>query len=165
MRWQTISIYGYFSNRHSLFSDQFTMLNNLLRNRVTEKDVRAWMDRNGFYGNSAEIEDLELHSLGRPGWLQIFSFQTRVKSREQSDQPWKEMFGAVKDDERRRGDKNTQVELFPTAQQQADKLQQWSEGLLVKSSQRDRSNGSVLLLIAAGVACASITLYLVNLFT
>ena len=104
-------------------------------------------------------------TLERPGWLQIFSFQARVKSREDLDQPWKEMFGVVKDDERRRGDKKTQVELFPTAQQQTDKLQQWSEGLIARSSQRDLSNGNVLLLIAAAVVIAVIALSLVNLFT
>ena len=75
------------------------------------------------------------------------------------------MFGVVKDDERRRGDKKTQVEMFPTAQQQADKLQQWSQGLIAKSNQGDRSNRSLLLLIAAGFICTTIVLSLINLFT
>ena len=146
------------------------MLNNLIRNRTTEKDVRAWMDRNGFYGTSADIRDLELYAIERPGWLQVFSFQARVKSREgsegeTSEAPWSEMFGVVKDDERRRGDDKTQVELFLSAQQQADKLQQWSQGLIAKSNQRNQSNKSLLLLIAAGVICTTIALSLINLFT
>lgn len=128
------------------------------------------MDRNGFYGTSAEIRDLELYAIQRPGWLQVFSFQARVKSREgsegeKSNDPWNEMFGVVKDDERRRGDGKTQVELFPTSQQQADKLQQWSQGLIAKSNQRDQSNRSLLLLIAAVVICTTIALSLLNLFT
>jgi len=147
------------------------MLNNLLRNRVTEKDVRAWMDRNGFYGGSADIQDLELYAVQRPGWLQIFSFQVRVKSRENSerpgdhDQPWTALFGVVKDDERRRGDMKTQVELLPTAEQQAQKLEQWSRGLITKSNQRNQSNGSLLLLIAVVVVSAAIALTILNLFT
>ena len=123
------------------------------------------MDRNGFYGTSAEIRDLELYAIERPGWLQVFCFQVRVKSRTESEEPWSEMFGVVKDDERRRGDKKTQVEMFPTAQQQADKLQQWSQGLIAKSNQGDRSNRSLLLLIAAGFICTTIVLSLINLFT
>lgn len=123
------------------------------------------MDRNGFYGNSADIRDLELYAIERPGWLQVFRFEVRVKSRAESEEPWSEMFGVVKDDERRRGDKKTQVEMFPTAQQQADKLQQWSQGLIAKSNQGDRSNRSLLLLIAAGFICTTIVLSLINLFT
>lgn len=123
------------------------------------------MDRNGFYGNSADIRDLELFAIERPGWLQVFRFQVRVKSREESEKPWSEMFGVVKDDERRRGDKKTQVEMFPTAQQQADKLEQWSQGLIAKSNQRNQSDRSLLLLIAAGVICATVALSLLNLFT
>ena len=123
------------------------------------------MDRNGFYGNSADIRDLELYAIERPGWLQVFRFEVRVKSRAESEEPWSEMFGVVKDDERRRGDKKTQVEMFPTAQQQADKLQQWSQGLIAKSNQGDSSNRSLLLLIAAGFICTTIVLSLINLFT
>ena len=123
------------------------------------------MDRNGFYGNSADIRDLELYAIERPGWLQVFRFKVRGKSRAESEEPWSEMFGVVKDDERRRGDKKTQVEMFPTAQQQADKLQQWSQGLIAKSNQGDRSNRSLLLLIAAGFICTTIVLSLINLFT
>jgi len=141
------------------------MLKDAIRNRVTEKDVRAWMDRNGFYGSSATIEELELYAVQRPGWLQIFSFQARVKSREESEAPWSAMFGVVRDDERRRGDQKTQVELFSTAQEQAAKLEQWSEGLIAKSKQRDQSNGSLILLIVAIVVCAAIVLSIVNLFT
>lgn len=141
------------------------MLDSLIRNRTTEKDVRAWMDKNGFHGNSATITELELHAVQRPGWLQIFSFQARVKSHQPSEDPWQEMFGVVKDDERRRGEMKTQVELFTSREQQSEKLQQWSEGLIEKPNQRDRSNGNLLLLIAAGFVFATIVLLLVNLFT
>lgn len=141
------------------------MLEKLIRNRTTEKDVRTWMDKNGFCGNSATITDLELHALQRPGWLQVFSFQVRVKSRDPADQPWQEMFGVVRDDERRSGDRKTEVELFTSAQQQSERLQQWSQGLITKSNTRPQSNGNLLLLIAAGLVIATIVLSLINLFT
>ena len=34
-----------------------------LGNRVTEKDIRQWLDDNEFQGNSAQINDLELHAI------------------------------------------------------------------------------------------------------
>lgn len=137
-------------------------MKNVLRNRVTEKDVRSWLDKNGFYGNSAEIRDLNLYAVQRPGWLQIFSFDIRVKSREPSQDPWHEMFGAVKDDERRRGDHKTQVELFSSIDQRKEKLDQWSDGLIAQGNQ---ANATVLLLIGAAVVFATIVLSLLNLVT
>lgn len=138
------------------------MISNAIRNRVTEKDVRAWMDDNGFYGNSADIEHLELYAVQRPGWLQIFSFQTRVKLREESEQPWRKMYGAVKDDERRSGNHKTQVELFANVDQQTEKLQQWSEGLIARGNQSSKS----LLLLTAGVFLfAVVALSVINLFS
>ena len=141
------------------------MLSNVIRNRVTEKDVRAWMDQNGFFGSSADIHRLELHAIERPGWLQIFSFEARVKSREESEQPWQELYGAVKDDERRRGSNKTQVELFGSIEQQSEKLHQWSQGLIAKKSEGDQSSTTLLLLTVGGVAFAAIAFSLINLFT
>ena len=141
------------------------MSSNVIRNRVTEKDVRAWMDKNGFYGGSAEIHRLELHAIERPGWLQIFSFEARVKSRKDSEHPWRELYGVVKDDERRRGANKTKVELFGSIEQQTEKLEQWSQGLIAKKTNGDLSSTTLLLLIAGGVVCAAITFSLINLFT
>ena len=50
-------------------------------NRVTEKDIRDWLDANGFVGRTAKINDLELHAIERPGWVQVFEFQMRSKIR------------------------------------------------------------------------------------
>ena len=141
------------------------MLNNVIRNRVTEKDIRAWMDQNGFYGSSADIHNLELHAIERPGWVQVFSFETRVKSREESKQPWEEMFGAVKDDERRRGSNKTKVALFGSIEQQTERLEQWSQGLIAKKAEGDQSTTTMVLLMVGGVVFSAIAFSLVNLFT
>jgi hypothetical protein len=137
-------------------------MKNAIRNRVTEKDVRSWLDTHGFYGNSAEIRDLNLYAVQRPGWLQIFSFEVRVKSRSETENPWREMFGVVKDDERRRGNNKTQVELFADAVQQTEKLDQWSEGLIAQGNQ---ANATVLLLIGFMVGLAIVGLSILNLFS
>jgi hypothetical protein len=58
------------------------MVKKVFGNRVTEKDIRNWLDENGFFGNSAQLHDLELHALKRPGWLQVFRFDVLAKRRE-----------------------------------------------------------------------------------
>ena len=141
------------------------MLNNVLRNRVTEKDVRAWMDQNGFYGNSADINHLELHAIERPGWVQVFSFEARAKSREESEQPWQELYGVVKDDERRRGSNKTKVALFGSIDQQTERLEQWSQGLIAKKVEGDQSSTTMVLLMVGGVVFSAIAFSLINLFS
>ena len=144
------------------------MLQNAIRNRTTEKDLRAWLDKNGFYGNSAQIKELELHAIQRPGWLQIFSFQVKAKSRYEIDvtegdnDPWGDFFGVVRDDERRKGDNKTQVELFPELQQQQEKLHQWSDGLIRR---RDQSSANLLGLTAAIIVSVVLILSIINLFS
>ena len=39
----------------------------LLRNRVTEKDLRDWFSRQGWDGKSGSVEELELIAIERPG--------------------------------------------------------------------------------------------------
>ncbi len=138
------------------------MLSRVIGNRVTEKDVRSWMERNGIYGNSAEIRELELHAVQRPGWLQIFSFHARIKRREQSDHPWQEVYGVVKDDERRQGTNKTQVELFATVEQQSIKLEKWSQGLIVRGN---RPNRNLILLTAGAIIFSVVALSVLNLFS
>ena len=141
------------------------MLNNVIRNRVTEKDIRAWMDQNGFYGSSADIHNLELHAIERPGWVQVFSFEASVKSRGESEHPWRELYGAVKDDERRRGSNKTKVALFGSIEQRSVKLEHWSQGLIAKKSEGDQSSTTMVLLMVGGVVFSAIAFSLVNLFT
>ena len=80
-------------------------------NRVTEKDIRDWLDANGFVGTTARINDLELYAIERPGWVQVFEFQARLKAAGQDrgfeaevEPGWIERFGVVLDDERKRTD-------------------------------------------------------------
>ena len=94
-----------------------------ISNRSTEKDVRDWLDNNGFAGKTVKLNELELHAIQRPGWIQVFKFGLRVKCLpliNQGNDPeandrssWLEMFGVVLDDERERDSHlKTQVWLF-----------------------------------------------------
>ena len=125
------------------------VLSNLAKNRTTEKDIRAWLNANGFDGRLAEITDVELHAVQRPGWLQIFRFHLSVRSSDDNDQRNKrEYFGVVRDDERIRGKDKTQVQLFDSAELQAAELSVLSEELIVRG---DRPGGYLAFLFLFGI--------------
>ena len=121
----------------------------LIGNKVTEKDIRDWLDANGFVGRTAKINDLELHAIRRPGWLQIFRFELDVLRAEQPDaasQQRHKYFGVVRDDERERvASKRTIVMLFDEEQGRQEKLDELSEGLIQLG--QDNSGSLLWLLI------------------
>lgn len=103
----------------------------MIGNRVTEKDIRDWLDQNGFVGRSAKIEDLEIHAIKRPGWLQIFRFEAQVLTNTEDNPIRQHFFGVVRDDERERSlEKRTIVMLFDDVEARQEKLDELSEGLL-----------------------------------
>ena len=122
------------------------MLENLAKNRTTEKDIRAWLNANGFEGKATEVFDVELHAVKRPGWLQIFRFRVRTSMGEH--------FGVVRDDERLRGKDKTQIELFDSAASQADRLAELSEELIVQGT---RSGGYLAFLFLFGILLLACT--------
>ncbi|MEM9702663.1 MAG: hypothetical protein AAF907_09485, partial [Planctomycetota bacterium] len=85
----------------------------LIGNKFLEHDLRSWLDDSGRYGRSAEVEELELVAVQRPGWVQVFRFRLRAKDRETGD--WEELRGLARDDERikRKADR-TVYRLTPT---------------------------------------------------
>ena len=103
----------------------------MIGNRVTEKDIRDWLDQNGFVGRSAKIEDLEIHAIKRPGWLQIFRFEAQVLTNTEDNPIRQHFFGVVRDDEREQSlEKRTIVMLFDDVEARQEKLDELSEGLL-----------------------------------
>ena len=104
----------------------------MIGNRVTEKDVRDWLDKRGFSGNSVHFKELELHAIRRPGWLQIYRFSiiARLQSGDKTT-----FFGAVRDDETCPQTNNrTKIMLFENAQECDNQLATWSEGLIQRRS-------------------------------
>ena len=96
-----------------------------LKNRVTEKDVRDWLSENGYAGNSARFDELELHAIQRPGWYQIYRFVVQAKH---TDGDWKTIFGTARDDERFN---LFDVEIFTSRDHRDDKLEDLSQGMIV----------------------------------
>ena len=120
----------------------------LIRNRVTERDIRDWLQSNGYEGGSATLESVELYAIKRPGWEQLFRFTGRI--RRQSDDadetpPKLDVWGIALDDERERGEK-TQVVLCDSAQQQEQHLEELSADMLKTTRSADRGAGVLVLL-------------------
>lgn len=108
-------------------------------NRVTEKDIRDWLDAHGYNGHSAKINNLELHAIQRPGWIQVYRFTLRAKSLPKpefdsstglvEDDKWTNRFGIVWDDERQLSlEHRTQIWILEDEEKQ--KLNLLSDGLL-----------------------------------
>ena len=124
-------------------------------NRVTEKDIRDWLTAEGFDGRGAKIDDLELHAIERPGWVQVFRFFAQIR---QTDLPSNELdleeaevevveelpdyisrYGVVLDDERIRNVQNrTKIWIYEEAESRQKKLDELSVGKFVKKKEQDR---------------------------
>lgn len=122
----------------------------LIANRVTEKDVRDFLDREGFDGRSAVIRELELVAISSPGWIQVFSFSARIRHMKSG---WADWHGCVRDDERTRDERTrTEVQLFPDSEARDMRVAEWSTGMITR--QRRPMSG----LVAAGVGLIGLLL-------
>ena len=102
----------------------------LIRNGGTEKDLRDHLTATGYYGRSAEILQLELEAIERPGWVQVFEFRVHAKKQdEDGDGNWEQLRGLVRTDER---SNQFDVEYFDTSTREAA-VTGASEGLLTSS--------------------------------
>ena len=130
----------------------------MLRNRSAEKDIRDYLSSMGYQGKSARFEELELHAIQRPGWLQVFRFSVRAKK---PNEDWVLLFGALKDDERF---KLCEVRCFQKTTQRSSLLEQWSQGLTRPTFQNQkfqtfgakRTVIEMLILVAAIALCLSL---------
>lgn len=124
----------------------------LIRNRVTERDIRDWMSLHGFEGGSATLDSVELYAIKRPGWKQLFRFEgkARKSSHDDENHPKKEIWGVVLDDERKPAGQRTEVAIFYSPEEQKKQLDRLAEGMLLPKRNTDRAGGS-LPIIAIGL--------------
>jgi len=109
-------------------------------NRVTEKDIRDWLDSNRYVGATASITDLELHAIQRPGWVQVFSFEVKVTSANEFevDDIRRQKFGVVLDDERNRKlEDRTKIWIFESENERDRKLEEVSKDMIIRNSKTD----------------------------
>lgn len=107
-----------------------SLLSSRVRNRVTERDIRDWLTRHGFAGDSATLVEVELHAIKRPGWQQIFRFSGSAID---AGEKRVALFGIVEDDERYR---KTEITLYENARDRAVALRRVSEGYSLRRQDR-----------------------------
>ena len=124
----------------------------LIGNRFIEHDLRSWLDGRGYYGRSAEVRELELAAVRRPGWVQVFRFRARAKN--QTTGEWETLTGLIRDDERvkKKADR-TEIRLSADDADHAAAFAAWSDGLLTL---RDRSADGVATAGPATFAAAAL---------
>ena len=110
-----------------------------LRNRSTEKDIRDWLDKSGYVGQSAKFDHVELAAVQPPGWVQVFEFAVRVS--DDADERH-EFYGVARDDER----VGIEVFLGRTTEEQTEQLAVWSKGLIARGKRKKPSSVVSVLL-------------------
>lgn len=105
-------------------------MRSFIGNKSTEKDIRDWLSQNGFLGKSADFAEIELHAIKRPGWLQVFRFDVRVKD---AQREWQHLFGAVRCDERYG---NPKMCVSRDLDERDSQLAEWSENLITQARRK-----------------------------
>jgi hypothetical protein len=102
--------------------------------RDMELSIRKHLTDSGYFGRTAKVQRLRLVAVQRPGWLQIFRFEARVRvaSDVSEDQPdpeaiYRTLFGLVRDDIRH---KISDIRVFEDEHDRSDLFVQWSDGLI-----------------------------------
>jgi hypothetical protein len=98
-----------------------------------EMKIRQHLSANGYFGRTAQLRNVRLVAVQRPGWLQVFRFDVtaRVAHAEHDghpDQPaeYHDLFGLIRDDAR----KGSAVRVFAAAEDRAKLYAEWAEGLI-----------------------------------
>jgi hypothetical protein len=104
----------------------FQSLKNRIGNRVTEREIRLWLDSHGFNGSSAKLADVTLYAIARPGWKQVFRFSGQARDSNDNSVP---IFGVLEGDQRY-GD--SKITLFHNLKDQTLRLREVSGGMIVR---------------------------------
>lgn len=124
----------------------------LIGNKVAEKDLRTWLQANGYFGRSAEVRELELVAVRRPGWEQVFRFRVRAKRQDESS--WDELSGLFRDDERK---SRFEGRLTFSDADYAVAFAEWTEGMIVRE-RRSRGTIEISLIVLAAVILGLVAL-------
>ena len=127
----------------------------LIGNKFVEHDLRAWLDGGDYYGRSAELEELELAAVQRPGWVQVFRFRVRAKHRGTGE--WESLRGLCRDDERvkKKADR-TEYRFTPDDAAFDAAFAEWSDGLIKLRVRRDGDPNPAAAYLAFAAAVAAL---------
>ena len=136
----------------------------LIGNKVVERDLRDWLDAHDHYGRSAELEELELAAVRRPGWEQVFRFKVKAKNKVTGE--WDDLRGLVRDDERAKTKaQKTEFRLTPDDATHDALFADWSDGLIRPRTraEKDAGRGGLLATLAAAALAALVVFTLTRL--
>ncbi|QEG24146.1 hypothetical protein [Mariniblastus fucicola] len=130
----------------------------LIRNRVTERDIGDWLKQNGFETGSTVIESVELHAIKRPGWEQLFRFTGRVRpqaSPTNKSPQQTPVWGIAIDDERKPTGHQTKVILCDSEAEQKEQLAVLSADMMTARSRQGRRR-DIWSLLGMALFCVAI---------
>lgn len=111
-----------------------SLFTGLLKNKTTEDEIKKWLTFNGFCGNTAKFDAVELAAIQSPGWLQIFEFSVVVSTAKGEKT---QLFGLVKSDDRLHP---PLIRVFYTEPEREELFREWSAGLIIRRFRRSKGN-------------------------
>lgn len=109
--------------------------NDWVGDKEMENSIRQQLDKAGYHGRSAELSNVRLVAIQRPGWLQIYRFEAKVRVRidsEEHDGPdpepqYQQLFGLVRQDFRK---SIADVRTFDEPNARRTLFRTWAEDLI-----------------------------------
>lgn len=117
--------------------------------REMENAIREHLTHSGYYGRSAQLRQVRLAAVKRPGWMQVFRFEVTARLAVADDQAddesleggavagsgsngldaptYHELFGLVREDQR---SGQVEIRVFRSGEQRRELFALWSDGLL-----------------------------------
>ncbi|MCO8122338.1 hypothetical protein NHH03_11355 [Stieleria sp. TO1_6] len=117
----------------SLLKSMLQRWNDWCGDREMELEIRKHLSANGYYGNTAQLKNVRLIAVQRPGWLQVFRFEVvaRVQAAEtegpEPEAVYEQLFGLVREDIRH---KMTRVRVFRDPRERKQLFSRWGDGLI-----------------------------------
>ncbi|MFN3151920.1 hypothetical protein [Bremerella sp.] len=109
--------------------------NDWVGDKDLENAIRRQLDHAGYFGTSAQITNVRLVAIQRPGWLQIYRFEANARVRiepEEADAPGPppkhaQLLGLVQEDFRK---SLKDIRLFDEPEARRELFREWAEGLI-----------------------------------
>lgn len=109
--------------------------NDWVGDKDLENAIRRQLDQAGYFGASAQITNVRLVAIQRPGWLQVYRFEANARVRiepEEADGPdpppkHVQLLGLVQEDFRK---SLKDIRLFDDPEARRELFRDWAEGLI-----------------------------------
>jgi len=109
--------------------------NDWVGDKDTENSIRQRLQQEGYYGQTAELSNVRLVAIERPGWVQVYRFEVKARVKlepaevDGPDPPaqYRNLCGLVLQDYRK---SISDVRLFDHPDPRRTQFRSWAEGLI-----------------------------------